>query len=329
MFKSKSAPATRKELEGLLSFFSGANDGDPAEYEAEEATQAAKHAREDHRRERRQRPQGNREEERQVVRQNHHRDSQSNTEDAHISSAKKEALPMNTQDQTPQAEPTRSQPDSSDRTGYRTPNRAPARVEPLYCPVCPDVPNLRRKETDIVCGNCYRQYTNDAAVALTRGERVPNVFEWTVKQGAAILSSLEAQQASAQDRFARLQQEVENAAVDELKRNSKGQSFAKEVWQQALWAKKQELWRARKGNHVYAEMKTLETRISLIKNILAKAQEQPAVETPAAPATEVAAPEPEPTVESSPAVDAAEPAVTEETPAPRPKRARRTVKTEA
>jgi len=148
---------------------------------------------------------------------------------------------------------------------------APARVEPLYCPVCPgDRPKTRKKASDIVCGDCYRQWTNESAIALAQGSFI-NIFNWVAKKAPTILASLEEQYVSAKTEIEKLQDEVGKEAFAALKKNTGGENVPLEVWKPAYQQKKQELWRAKGGNAKFAKMKELESRITLLKQIIEKA----------------------------------------------------------
>jgi len=166
----------------------------------------------------------------------------------------------------------------------------PNRVEPLYCPTCP---NTRGQPTDLVCGDCYRQYTSEAAIVLAKkGGKFLDLFSWVGEKAPAILNSLEEQYASAKAGIEKLQEEVGKEAFATLKQNSGGKSVPREVWSQAWRQKKQDLWRQKGGNVKFARMKGLESRIALLKGILKKAE-------PVAP---VAEPEPAETVVTQPVI---------------------------
>ena len=167
---------------------------------------------------------------------------------------------------------------------------APARVEPLFCPVCPgDYPKTRRKATDLVCGDCYREYANEAVISLAKG-KFQNIFEWVAEKAPTILTSLEVKYASAKAEIESLQDEVGKEAFENLKKSSGGKAVPREIWEQAYRQKEGEIWRAKGGNVKFARTKSLESRIALLKGILEKARNpepKPAEPTPA-PASEAA-----------------------------------------
>ena len=199
------------------------------------------------------------------------------------------------------------------QTAHAAP-QAPARVQPLYCPICPPdkTPNTRRKPTDIVCGDCYRRYADEAAIALARGGFI-TLFEWVAAKAATMLPELEEQSGEAQADVRLLKANINAEAAARLRQNSGGRNIPPEIWRPALQELTQTLWRERGGNGKFARMKTLEARIALMQSILAKAAEAPAAppagatdpeppaappagatnpETPAAPVTAVTDPEP-------------------------------------
>lgn len=164
-----------------------------------------------------------------------------------------------------------------------TQNTQPARVEPLYCPLCG---NIRRKATDIVDGDCYRLYTNEAAIALAKGGYI-TIFDWVVTKAPAILTSLEEQYTAAKAEVEKLQKENGAEVYTALKRSTHGHQVPREVWNQAFRTQKDALWRSRGGNVKFARMKGLEGRIALLKSIIEKSKE-PKPEPKPAPVTETA-----------------------------------------
>lgn len=200
------------------------------------------------------------------------------------------------------------------QTRIVTQDTQPARVEPLYCPVCPpdQPPKIRRKPTDIACGDCYRQYTNEAAVGLAKGAFIA-IFDWVAGKAPAMLATLEEQLTSAGAEVKKLQDEVGEEVYQSLKASTGGKQVPREVWNQAFRVRQKELWRQRGGNVKFAKMKGLEGRIALLKSIIEKSQEPkpaPTAETAAAKTTEAAA------KATTPATETAPPATIETPPPP-------------
>jgi len=160
-------------------------------------------------------------------------------------------------------------------------NNAPARVEPLYCPIClDDRPKTRRKASDIVCGDCYRIWADQAAINLAQG-KYKNLLEWVAEKALVILPSLKPQLASIKTEIEKLQEESGKEAYMALKKSTGGKEVPLDIWRQAFRQKKQEVWRVKGGNAKFAKMKELESRIIFLKKIIEKAQNpepQPAEE---------------------------------------------------
>lgn len=198
------------------------------------------------------------------------------------------------------------------------PPAQPARVEPAYCPLDG---NIRRRPTDIVCGECYRIYVDEAAIGLARGQPIGNVFEWVAGKAAATVAKLEGELVAAESEIGALGKKVAAETAASLKANAGGQQVAEEVWRKAFGVKKAELWRANGGNAKFAKMKGLESRIALLRSILEKSKEpKPA---PPAPATTVAftappttPPATSPAVTTKPATTPATETETTQEPAP-------------
>lgn len=164
--------------------------------------------------------------------------------------------------------------------------QGPARVEPLYCPICG---NIRRRPNDLVCGDCYRDYEAAASINLARGGKFQKLFDYVADKAPAILATLEGQYTVAKNGLTELKARIGRDAYDLLKRNAGGNEVPASIWATAFQQKTQELWRINLGNVKYAKMKGLEGRIALLKGIIEKAKEPAPV--PAAPAkTETASP---------------------------------------
>ena len=209
-----------------------------------------------------------------------------------------------------------------------TQQNAPARVEPLYCPLDG---KTRRRPADLVCGDCYRTYTNEAAVGLARGN-FNTLFEWVAGKAPNLVTSLEKEYAAAQAAVENLSNVVVTEVKDGLRQSAGGREIAKEVWNQAFRTKKTELWRAKGGNAKYAQMKGLEGRISLLREIIKKSL-GPKPETPATPpATAATTPPPATTTPPAPPLTSEVDGKTSEVvvpPAPKSRKPRATPKPKA
>jgi len=139
----------------------------------------------------------------------------------------------------------------------------------LHCPLCG---GNRRKASDIVCPKCYQSYTNEAAIELTRGNYI-NLWEWTKRKVADLLPEIEQEYARAKNQVDQLRAKVHHEALAEIKKASYGKFVPKNIFDEAYFQKRQQLWKQLDGNKVFAQMKALESRISFIKEILAKEKE--------------------------------------------------------
>lgn len=191
--------------------------------------------------------------------------------------------------------------------------QAPARVEPLYCPTCPpdQQPKIRRRPNDLVCGDCYRQHINDAAITLGRGDGVVTLFDWVVGKAPAILPALGERLAAVKADMEKLRKEVGAEVYANLKKSAGGAQVAKEIWNQAFRTQSKELWGKKGGNALFARMRALEGRIALLESVLEESKKPKP--TPPAPATEVKAP----------AVEAVPPATEKKTEKPKKTKAAR------
>lgn len=164
---------------------------------------------------------------------------------------------------------------------------ATGRVAPLYCPLCGQI---RKRPTDLVCGDCYRRYTNEAAIQLARGGFV-NLFQWVAGKVTTVLASLEAEHGVAVAAFKKLQTEVHESAYQEVKANAGGNFVDRAIFNNAIRVKKEVLWQNRGGNVAFAKMKGLEGRITLIREIIDKSKEPTTATTATPPAADPAQPE--------------------------------------
>jgi septation ring formation regulator EzrA len=139
----------------------------------------------------------------------------------------------------------------------------------LHCPLCEG--GNRRKSSDIVCPRCYQKYTNEASIALAKGNYI-SLWQWTKEKAAEALPELEKECAQAKAEVDQLRAKVHEETLRALKKTLQGKPVFKEIWNQAYQLKKQELWKQHEGNKAFARMKALEARISFIQEILAKTE---------------------------------------------------------
>lgn len=169
----------------------------------------------------------------------------------------------------------------------------PRRVEPLYCPTCPDnQPKTRTRATDLVCGDCYRIFTNEASVTLAKDGKLISLFAWVAAQASARLTSLEAKYALAKTEVDELEKTVLNEALAALKRATGGANIDTPIWKNALKIKKSDLWKVKGGDAKYARMKELSARIAHLNEVIARiTAEKAAAQTAETAQAVVAAPE--------------------------------------
>ncbi|MBI2042432.1 MAG: hypothetical protein HYT21_01605 [Candidatus Nealsonbacteria bacterium] len=140
-------------------------------------------------------------------------------------------------------------------------------MEYLHCPTCP---GSRRKAHDLVCGECYRRWTEEAATALAGGSYV-SLLGWASAAVTDLLPALESQRQEAQAGLNRLNETIHAEVVAALQKAAKGATIDRTVWAKAYSDRKQALWAQRNGNALYARVKTLEGRIAFGRHILADA----------------------------------------------------------
>ena len=138
----------------------------------------------------------------------------------------------------------------------------------LHCPLCG---GNRRKPSDIVCPRCYQKYTNEASIALAKGNYI-SLWQWTKEKAAEVLPELEKECSQAKAEVNQLRAKVNEETLRALKKTLQDNFVPKEIWDQAYRLKKQELWKQHEGNKAFARMKALEARISFIQEILAKTE---------------------------------------------------------
>ncbi len=139
-------------------------------------------------------------------------------------------------------------------------------MEPyLHCPVCAG--GSRRNGHDLVCGDCYRRWTEESAIALAGGEYIP-LLQWVATSVEAILPALESQRLDAQGELNRLTETIHTEVSAALQKASKGALVDRLIWAKAYSARKQALWIQRGGNSLYARVKTLEGRIAFGNHVL-------------------------------------------------------------
>lgn len=187
--------------------------------------------------------------------------------------------------QAPTPTPTPAPAPAPVPTPAPAPVASPVRVAPLYCMLCG---RLRKKATDLVCGDCYRAYANEAAVALAKGRRI-FLWDWVLAQAPAVLAQAKEEHAAAIVAYHDLQKKTHDQALGEVKASAGGK-MDKTIFNNAVYLRGQELFRAEHGNALYAKMRGLEGKVALLQEFLTKAT------TPAVPA-----PAPEPTPEVAPA----------------------------
>ena len=139
----------------------------------------------------------------------------------------------------------------------------------LYCPTCRE--GQRNRPKDLVCPDCYKKYTEEAGRALARGEAI-SIPEWVMGIAGEQLATLQAEFHQKQNEYTALQERVGEEAFQEIRSSLKGKSVPQEVFNSALRQKKDELWKANKGNRLHFEVKTLEKQIAFIEGLLSELQ---------------------------------------------------------
>ena len=137
----------------------------------------------------------------------------------------------------------------------------------LYCPTCGE--GQRNRPKDLVCPDCYKRYTEEAGRALARGEAI-SIPEWVMGIAGEQLATLQAELRQKQTEYTALQREVGEEAFQEIRSSLKEKSVPREVFNAALRQKKDELWKANRGNRLHFEVKTLEKQTAFIEGLLSE-----------------------------------------------------------
>jgi len=119
--------------------------------------------------------------------------------------------------------------------------------------------------------HCYKKYTEEAGRALARGEAI-SIPEWVMGIAGEQLATLREELRQKQTEYTALQEKVGEEAFQEIRSSLKGKSVPREVFNSALRQKKDELWKANKGNRLHFEVKTLEKQTAFIEGLLSELQ---------------------------------------------------------
>jgi len=136
----------------------------------------------------------------------------------------------------------------------------------LYdCPACGQ--KKRTRANDLVCPSCYKAYAEEAGRALANGQ-VVGLPDWVAERGETLLLVLEDQCTEKQSAFEKLQEAVSNEAYEQIKKATGGKFVDREVFKTALAQKRKEIWAAKGGHKLFAELKTAEALVGFIKGVL-------------------------------------------------------------
>ncbi len=141
----------------------------------------------------------------------------------------------------------------------------------FYCPVCGQKKRMRAK--DLVCPDCYETYVREAGRALVQGS-VLFLTQWVLPKAENLLKEFQEQLLQKQAAFKVLQKQVSDGAFEEIRKNAGGKFIPKEIFSAALGLQRKELWKAKSGNRLFAEMKVLEEQVSFLQGVIKEIREK-------------------------------------------------------
>lgn len=133
----------------------------------------------------------------------------------------------------------------------------------FVCPAC----GKRERIKGLVCPNCYESYKKDAAKSLASGDLLL-LSSWLRPRIKDLISAVEKEKEEKQKAYDKLKEEVSSVAFDEVKKATNGKFVEKEIFTSALEIKRKQIWGQKGGNKLFAELKSLETKVSFLFRVV-------------------------------------------------------------
>jgi len=131
------------------------------------------------------------------------------------------------------------------------------------CPICGEGKRLKH----LVCNACYQVYTGEAGHSLARDGKIPPFTTWAYERIEKRLGELKNHLAQKKDEYISLQEQVRADAYTVITDSLKGKKISSDIFKNALGEKKKEVWKARKGNHLHYELKSIESNIVFLQGL--------------------------------------------------------------
>ncbi|MBU2263585.1 hypothetical protein KJ750_02975 [Patescibacteria group bacterium] len=131
------------------------------------------------------------------------------------------------------------------------------------CPICGNEKQTRH----LICTNCFQVYTGEAGHSLARDGKIPSFTVWAYERIEKRLGELKNHLAQKKDEYISLQEQVRADAYTVITDSLKGKKISTEIFKNALGEKKKEVWKARKGNHLHYELKSIESNIVFLQGL--------------------------------------------------------------
>lgn len=132
-------------------------------------------------------------------------------------------------------------------------------MERHICALC----GRERREKALTCPRCHELYRKEAPGLILQG-KVLEFGEWVeekVKEKLAEFQPLQEELEQKKEEFNAFQNEVREAAYQDLRKRVGDKKISKEIFDASLKELRQQMWKAKGGNELFAEMKRLEEEV--------------------------------------------------------------------
>lgn len=130
------------------------------------------------------------------------------------------------------------------------------------CGIC----GKERRQDSLVCPGCFTEYRQQAFEA----GGVSNLLDWAQRKAGAMLSDLQTKRgglATLQEKLDVLDKEVGEKTTVQLKNMLSGERISQDEWRE-MWNKlRNQVWREKRGNALYAQFKQLEAEIACLDSV--------------------------------------------------------------
>ncbi len=131
------------------------------------------------------------------------------------------------------------------------------------CPICGEGKQLKH----LVCNACYQIYTSEAGRSLARDGKIPAFTTWAHDKIEKRLGELKTRLAQKKEEYITLQGQVRADAYTVIANSLRGKKISPVIFKNALAEKKKEVWKSRKGDRLFYELKVAESKVGFLQGL--------------------------------------------------------------